>query len=230
MTLAVLFLLSASWIRLSPFVGQTTAPQASASSTSTPETPTSGASSPNSATSQPSSHSSPAQTPSASKSAPSKTRTGKKKPASQDCSASPVPSASGAEASPPANPPSSDPSAAAGAASAAKPGPPKNCPPEKTVVPQGGTSEPRIHLAGGPTPAEAAHKLAAVNQLLAATSQNLKKTAGWQLNPSQQDTITQTRQFVKQSEDAMADGDLERARTLAWKAELLSEDLINPQK
>jgi len=69
-----------------------------------------------------------------------------------------------------------------------------------------------------------------VNQLLAATSQNLKKTAGWQLNPSQQDTITQTRQFVKQSEDAMADGDLERARTLAWKAELLSEDLIDPQK
>jgi len=69
-----------------------------------------------------------------------------------------------------------------------------------------------------------------VNQLLGATNQNLKKTGGWQLNSSQQDTITQTRQFVKQSEDAMADGDLERARTLAWKAELLSEDLINPQK
>ena len=58
----------------------------------------------------------------------------------------------------------------------------------------------------------------------------MKKTAGWQLNSSQQDTITQTRQFVKQSEAAMAEGDLERARTLAWKAELLSEDLIDPQK
>ena len=69
-----------------------------------------------------------------------------------------------------------------------------------------------------------------MNQLLGATNQNLKKTAGWQLNSSQQDTITQTRQFVKQSEAAMAEGDLERARTLAWKAELLSEDLINPQK
>jgi len=69
-----------------------------------------------------------------------------------------------------------------------------------------------------------------VNQLLGATNQNLKKTAGWQLNSSQQDTITQTRQFVKQSEDAVAEGDLERARTLAWKAELLSEDLIDPQK
>jgi len=69
-----------------------------------------------------------------------------------------------------------------------------------------------------------------VNQLLGATNQNLKKTAGWQLNSSQQDTITQTRQFVKQSEAAMAEGDLERARTLAWKAELLSEDLIDPQK
>jgi hypothetical protein len=69
-----------------------------------------------------------------------------------------------------------------------------------------------------------------VNQLLGTTNQNLKKTAGWQLNSSQQDTISQTRQFVKQSEAAMAEGDLERARTLAWKAELLSEDLVNPQK
>ena len=232
MTLAVLFLLSASWSTLSPFVGQMTARQpASASSTSTPETPTqAGAPSTNSAPSPPTSQSSPTQTPSASKSAPSKTRTGKKKPARQDCGASPVPLASGAEASPPANPPSSDPSAASGAAGAAKPAPPKSCPPERTVVPQGGTTEPRIQLAGGPTPAEAARKRDAVNQLLGATNQNLKKTAGWQLNSSQQDTITQTRQFVKQSEAAMAEGDLERARTLAWKAELLSEDLIDPQK
>ena len=232
MTLAVLFLLSAFGITLSPFLGQTTAHQpASASSISTSETPAQeGSSSTNSGNSQPSSQSSPTQTPSASKSARSKTRTGKKKPASQDCSASPAPLASGAEASQPANQPSSDPSAVAGAASAAKPTSPKSCPPPKVVVRQGGSTEPRIQLAGGPTAAEAAHKRDAVNQLLGATNQNLKKTAGWQLNSNQQDTITQTRQFVKQSEAAMAEGDLERARTLAWKAELLSEDLVNPQK
>jgi hypothetical protein len=232
MTLAVLFLLSAFWITFSPFVGQNAAHQpASAISTSTSETPTQeGASSTNSANSQPSSQSSPTPTPPAPKSTPSKTGTGKKKPASQDCNASPEPLASGAEASQPANPPSSDPSAAAGAASAPKPTPPNNCPPAKIVVRQGGTSEPRIQLAGGPAAPEAARKRDAVNQLLGTTHQNLKKTAGWQLNSSQQDTVTQTRQFMKQSEAAMAEGDLERARTLAWKAELLSEDLINPQK
>jgi hypothetical protein len=232
MTLAVLFLLSAFWITSSPFVGQIAAHQpASASSTSPSETPAQeGSSGTNSTNSQPSSPSSPAQTPSASKSAPSKTRTSKKKPASQDCSASPAPLAPGAEASQPANQPSSDPPPTAGEASAAKPASPKSCPPPKIIVRQGGSTEPHIQLAGGPTAAEAARKRDAVSQLLGATDQNLKKTAGWQLNSSQQDTITQTRQFVKQSEAAMAEGDLERARTLAWKAELLSEDLINPQK
>ena len=233
MTLAALFLFSAFSITLPPFLGQITAQQpASASSTSGSETqaqekPSSSA---NSTNSQPSSQSSTTQTPASSKSAPTKTRTRTKKPASQDCSASPAPVAAGAQASQPANQPSSDPSAETGAATAAKPAAPKNCPPPKIIVRQGGTSEPSIQLAGGPTAAEAARKRDAVNQLLGTTDRNLKKTAGWQLSSNQQDTITQTRQFMEQSKAAMADGDLERARTLAWKAELLSEDLVNPQK
>jgi hypothetical protein len=232
MALAALFLSSACWITLSPFLGQITAPQpTSASSTATAETPAQqSATSTNSTNSQTSSPSPTTATPSAAKSAPAKTRTGKKKPASQDCNASPAPSAPGAKASPPAHQASSDSSAAAGAASAAKSTPAKNCPTPKIIVRQGGTTEPHIQLAGGPTAAEAAHKRDAVNQLLGATSQNLKKTAGLQLSTSQQDTVSQTRQFMEQSKAAMADGDLERARTLAWKAELLSEDLVNPQK
>ena len=51
-----------------------------------------------------------------------------------------------------------------------------------------------------------------------------------QLSTSQQDTVSQTRQFMAQSKAAMAEGDFERARTLAWKAELLSEDLAKPEK
>jgi len=42
--------------------------------------------------------------------------------------------------------------------------------------------------------------------------------------------VTQIRQFMAQSKAAVADGDMERARTLAWKAETLSEDLVNPPK
>jgi hypothetical protein len=229
MTLAGLFLFSAFSITLFSFLGPISSPRpASASFASASETPAQEASPGTNVTnSQASSPPSTSQTPPASKSAPSKARTGKKKPASQDCSTPGAPAASGAPASQPADQPPSDQSAAA---SGAQPTPAKSCPPAKIIVRQGGTTEPRIQLAGGPTPAEAARKRDAVNQLLGTTNQNLKKTAGWQLSTSQKDTVTQTRQFIEQSKAAMADGDLERARTLAWKAELLSEDLVSPQK
>jgi hypothetical protein len=35
---------------------------------------------------------------------------------------------------------------------------------------------------------------------------------------------------MEQSKAAMSQGDLERARTLAWKAQLLSDDLVKPEK
>ena len=103
----------------------------------------------------------------------------------------------------------------------------KDCPPAKIIVRQGGTKEPSIQLAGG-TGNQAARD--GINQLLGKTDENLKKTSGMQLTTSQQDTVTQTRQFVEQSKAAMSQGDLERARTLAWKAQLLSDDLVKPEK
>jgi hypothetical protein len=83
-------------------------------------------------------------------------------------------------------------------------------------------------LAGAPTDNQASHQRDVVNQLLGVTENNLKKVANKQLNSTQQDTLSQARAFVKQSRSAIADGDLDRARTLAWKAETLSEDLIKP--
>ncbi len=70
----------------------------------------------------------------------------------------------------------------------------------------------------------------ATNQLLGSTEENLKKISGQQLSAAQQDTVTQIRQFMAQSKAAVTDGDMERARTLAWKAETLSEDLVKPPK
>jgi hypothetical protein len=64
--------------------------------------------------------------------------------------------------------------------------------------------------------------------MLAATEANLKKISEQQLNSNQQDMVTQIRQFMQQSKAAVADGDLERARTLAWKAQLLSDELVKP--
>ncbi|HEX6823846.1 MAG TPA: hypothetical protein VF123_17440 [Candidatus Sulfotelmatobacter sp.] len=94
----------------------------------------------------------------------------------------------------------------------------------------GGSKEPSIQLAGGPTAEQAAQQRNAINQLLGVSDQNLKKAADMQLSPAQQDTVSQTRQFMQQSKAAMSAGDFERARTLAWKAQLLSEDLAKPEK
>lgn len=105
--------------------------------------------------------------------------------------------------------------------------PPANCPPQKKiVVQQGGTSEPSIQIVGGTdnSPARDA------NQLLQSTEDNLKKISGRQLTDNQKNVVTQIHQFMAQSKTATAAGDLESARTLAWKAQALSENLVNPEK
>lgn len=107
---------------------------------------------------------------------------------------------------------------------------PQDCPPPRIIVRRGGSKEPNIQLAGGPTAEQSAQQRDAINQLLGVSDQNLKRAADMQLSAAQQDTVSQTRQFMEQSRAAMASGDFERARTLAWKAQLLSEDLAKTEK
>jgi hypothetical protein len=95
------------------------------------------------------------------------------------------------------------------------------------IVRQGGTAEQKIQLAGGAGD-RASHERDTATQMLSATEQNLKKIAELKLTTSQRDVVTQIRQFMDQSKSATAAGDPSRARTLAWKAQLLSEDLIKP--
>jgi hypothetical protein len=121
------------------------------------------------------------------------------------------------------------PAAATGdAATAGTSSTPTNCPPSKVIVRQGGTAEPSIQLAGGA--AGPSRQKDTANQLLGTTEANLKKIAGHPLSSNQQDMVNQIRQFMEQSKAAVGDGDLERARTLAWKAQLLSEELVKPSK
>jgi hypothetical protein len=99
-------------------------------------------------------------------------------------------------------------------------------------VRQGGTSEPSIQLAGdaSSSPLRDTNQCSNASQCLQSAEENLKKIAGRQLSSNQRDMVTQIRQFVDQSKHASANGDLESARTLAWKAQLLSEELVNPEK
>jgi len=139
-----------------------------------------------------------------------------------DSPITPVPEQGSTAAQSPASPQASS-------STPANPNPPTpgNCPPEKIVVRQGGTAEASIQLAGGD---QASQKRNDATHMLGSTEENLKKISATQLSPEQQDTVSQIKQFVDQSKAALAAGDLERGHTLAWKAQLLSEDLIKPQK
>jgi hypothetical protein len=97
-------------------------------------------------------------------------------------------------------------------------------------VQQGSTTEPSIELAGGASGAQASSERNTAIQMLETTEANLKKVEATQPDSNQQDMIKQIRQFMDQSKAANSAGDLDQARTLAWKAQLLSEELLKPQK
>jgi hypothetical protein len=141
----------------------------------------------------------------------------------------PAPAASG-QAAAGSTPGSSPSGSTAPADPAAAKSAPANCPPTKVIVRQGGISEPSLQLAGGAGGNKNSPERDTANQMLESTKANLKKIAGHPLSPSQQDMVNQTRQFMEQSKAAADAGDLDRARTLAWKAQLLSEELVKPEK
>lgn len=147
----------------------------------------------------------------------------KKKPAASNCDSTPeAAAASAGSATSPAAPGNGAGPKAANSDTAT------NCPPAKVVVHQGGITEQSIQLAGGQTGNQASSERDTANQMLGKTEENLKKISGRQLNESQQDMVNQIHQFVAQSKTAVAAGNFDRAHTLAWKAELLSEELLNP--
>jgi hypothetical protein len=103
----------------------------------------------------------------------------------------------------------------------------KPCPPPKKVVRNGGSEEPSIQLVGG-TSDDHASQQRSTEQLTTATDENLKKIAGRQLTPAQQDMVNQVKQFMDQSKTAVAAGNPERGHNLAQKANLLSQELLKP--
>jgi hypothetical protein len=95
-------------------------------------------------------------------------------------------------------------------------------------VRQGGITEQSIQLAGGSS--DEATKRGEANQKLKETEDNMKKLTGRQLSSAEQSSVSQILEFVDQSKKAADNGDLERAYRLALKAQILSDDLVNPKK
>jgi hypothetical protein len=97
---------------------------------------------------------------------------------------------------------------------------------EKVVVRNGGTAEPAVQLAPPLSEEQASHQRENTDGLLATTDSNLKQMSARSLSPGQQDTVTQIRSYMQQAKAASSAGDLERAYNLAFKAHLLSDELV----
>jgi hypothetical protein len=93
------------------------------------------------------------------------------------------------------------------------------------VVRNGGASEASQQLSPGLSEQQVSSQRQTIDLLLVDTAANLKKLSGRQTTPSQDDTMTQVRQYVQQAKVAADAGDIERAHNLAVKAHLLSEEL-----
>lgn len=98
--------------------------------------------------------------------------------------------------------------------------------PGKVVVRNGGVKDDSTQLAPGMSKEQEFHQRETTSQLLATTDANLKKIAGRQLAPAQQDVVDQIHSYVRQAKTASDSGDLARAHTLAFKAHLLSDELV----
>jgi outer membrane biosynthesis protein TonB len=103
--------------------------------------------------------------------------------------------------------------------------------PPKVVVHDGGTEATTTNL-GQLTPSlshsEAAHNQATTEQLVESTEANLRNLKR-QLSSNEESAVAQIRDFLAQSRQASKDSDLVRARNLAMKAHLLSDDLAKPR-
>jgi hypothetical protein len=96
----------------------------------------------------------------------------------------------------------------------------------KVVVRNGGVKDDSTQLAPGMSKEQEFHQRETTSQLLATTDANLKKIAGRQLASAQQDVVDQIHSYVRQAKTASDSGDLARAHTLAFKAHLLSDELV----
>ena len=86
-----------------------------------------------------------------------------------------------------------------------------------------------MQLTGGSAAAKNSPQRANIERLLASTEEELKTSAGGQLDSSQQETVKQINQYTAQSKAALETGDLELAHNLALKAHLLADQLVKPQ-
>ena len=98
--------------------------------------------------------------------------------------------------------------------------------PRKIVIHRGGTSEPVAQIIPGMTREEAQRQREESEDLLTAADANVRTLAARNLNSDQQEVVSQIRHYMNVAYAALNDGDIQRAHTLAQKAQLLADDLV----
>ncbi|HUM05183.1 MAG TPA: hypothetical protein VLT90_06965 [Terriglobales bacterium] len=96
----------------------------------------------------------------------------------------------------------------------------------KIVINRGGVSEPVTQIIPGMTLEESKRQRQEAQDLLATAESDLKKLADRELNSKQKETVSQIQHYMEVARSALGDGDIQRAHTLAQKAQLLSDDLV----
>ncbi|HKS74328.1 MAG TPA: hypothetical protein VJQ82_14090 [Terriglobales bacterium] len=107
-----------------------------------------------------------------------------------------------------------------------KPAPAATDTPSKVVIRNGSTTDPTVKLTPADNQKQTSSQIQNVNQMLANIDANLKLIAGRTLDETQQDTVKQIKTYMDQARKALDSGDVEQGRNLAFKAHLLSDDLV----
>ncbi len=98
--------------------------------------------------------------------------------------------------------------------------------PHKVVIRRGGALEPNARISPDLPPEEALKQRQTAEEMLVAAADRLKMLAERTLEPSQQETTTQIRNYMEKARAALKEGDTQRGHTLALKAYLLADDLV----
>ncbi len=103
--------------------------------------------------------------------------------------------------------------------------PPPPEPPKTTVENAGKTPTQQGQLTASVTQGQAIQRRLDTTQLIN-TTENTLRSITRQLSTDEQAMVQHIRSFIKQSQDATGEGDLERAYNLALKARQLSDELV----
>jgi cytoskeletal protein RodZ len=105
----------------------------------------------------------------------------------------------------------------------------KITPPQKIVIQEGGSTAPGAsQISTNPPSGTQGQDKVSTDELLDTADKNLRSIKR-QLSTDEQSMLTQAREYLAQSRQAIKDGDMGRAHNLAWKARQLSDELVKPQ-